>query len=103
MVSDATPAPRVPCPRCDGALVGTIVRTAIWQGERMAVVQDIPAHTCTGCGEQFYDDDVSDALRKLNELGFPEGEARTTMVVPVFSLEGRIRKRGILPEDVHVD
>jgi YgiT-type zinc finger domain-containing protein len=79
------------------------VNTAIWQGERMAVVEDIPALVCGGCREQYFDDDVSDALRVLNERGFPESEAKATRVVPVFSLEGRIRIRAPLPEDVHVD
>ncbi len=93
----------LPCPRCGAALAETRVRTAIWQGERVALVEDIPALVCGGCAEQFYDDDVSDALRKLNEQGFPEHEAEHTIEVPVFSLTGRIRKRGTLPEDVYVD
>jgi len=103
MTSDPSGGPVALCPRCREALVETTVRSAIWQGPRMAVVEDIPALVCSGCAEQFYDDDVSDALRKLNELGFPEEQAKATMVVPVFSLEGRIRTRRELPEDVHVD
>lgn len=75
----------------------------MWQGDRLAVVEDVPAHVCPSCLEQFYDDDVSDALRKLNEQGFPESDAREIIRVPVFSLEGRIRRRKELPEDVHID
>lgn len=79
------------------------MRTAIWQGDRLAVVEDIPALVCRSCGEQYYDDDVSEALRRLNEAGFPDAEARAIIEVPVFSLEGRIRKRKPLPEDTYVD
>lgn len=79
------------------------VRTAIWQGDRLAVVEDVPAHACRDCGEQFYDDDVSEALRRLSEAGFPPGEAERTIVVPVFTLRERIRKRMNLPEDTYVE
>ncbi len=79
------------------------MRTAIWQGERLAVVEDVPAQVCQECMEQYYDDDVSDALRTLNERGFPVSEAKETIEVPVFTLEGRIRKRGDMEEDVYVD
>ena len=91
------------CPRCDGQLVATTMRTAVWQGERLAVVEDVPAQVCQQCMEQYYDDDVSDALRVLNETGFPASEARETIQVPVFSLKGRIRTRGTPEEDAHVD
>ena len=91
------------CPSCREPLESSTVRTAVWQGDRLAVVEDVPAHVCPSCREQYYDDDVSDALRRLNELGFPEDEAREIIEVPVFSLEGRIRKRKELPEDVYID
>jgi len=68
------------------------VRTAIWQGEHLAIVEDIPAHVCSGCLEQFYDADVSDALRRLTEHGFPRDRAQREITVPVFSLEGRVRR-----------
>lgn len=78
------------------------MRTAIWQGDDLAVVEDVPARFCQECVEQYYDDDVTDALRVLNETGFPEAEAKEMIEVPVFSLKGRIRKRGAPtpPEDV---
>lgn len=69
------------------------MRTAIWQGDRLAVVEDIPAYVCSGCLEQFYDDDVSDALRRLTENGFPADAAQRQISVPVFTLEGRVRRR----------
>ncbi len=90
------------CPRCGEPLAAQTVRTAIWQGERLAVVEDIPAFVCSGCLEQFYDDDVSDALRRLTEHGFPGDDALREIAVPVFSLDGRVRRRAAA-EDADVD
>lgn len=79
------------------------MRTAIWQGDRVAIVEDIPAHVCADCGEQYYDSPVSDALRRLAEEGFPSRLAKATITVPVFSLRGRVGRKTELPEDVYVD
>ena len=79
------------------------MRTAIWHADRVAIVEDIPAHVCSACMEQFYDEDVSDALRTLMENGFPAEAAVKEISVPVFSLKGRIRKRQELAEDVYVE
>lgn len=69
----------------------------------MAIVEDIPALVCGSCMEQYYDEDVSDALRQLIERGFPASEAARQVVVPVFSLAGRVRSRALLPDDTHLD
>jgi YgiT-type zinc finger domain-containing protein len=64
-----------------------MVKTAIWQGERLFLVEDIPAQVCDSCLEQFYDDDTTDALRRLTEDGFPGARSKREILVPVFSLE----------------
>ena len=79
------------------------MRTAIWQGDRVAIVEDIPAQICPACGEQCYDGPVSDALRRLAEDGFPARAASSEILVPVFSLKGRIKEHRELPEDIYVD
>jgi YgiT-type zinc finger domain-containing protein len=94
MTSEGMGRPRALCPRCNEPLQERTTRSAIWQGDRLAVVEGIPALVCWPCAEQYYDDDVSEALRRLNESGFPEAEAVRTISVPVFTLEGRIRERG---------
>ncbi len=92
-----------PCPSCAGTMQAKTMRTAVWQGDRVAIVEDIPAHVCNACNEQYYDGPVSDALRRLAETGFPRERARTEIVVPVFSLKGRVREPRAIPEDVYVD
>ncbi len=84
-------------------MTATAVRTVFWRDDRPAIVEDIPAHVCGTCMEQFYDDDVSEALRRLAEDGFPASAATQEVVVPVFSLKGRIRPRRKLPNDSYVD
>ena len=84
-------------------MVARTMRTAIWQGDRVAIVEDVPALVCGKCNEQFYDEPVSDALRRLAEDGFPAHAATSEMVVPVFSLKERIREPKQMPEDVYLD
>ena len=102
-MSDTLSVPSPACPRCGEPLVASTVKTAVWQGDQVALIEDIPAHICSGCLEQFYDDDVSDAMRRLAETGFPAAEATRQMSVPVFSLAGRIRQRAEMPDDSFVD
>jgi YgiT-type zinc finger domain-containing protein len=91
------------CPRCGGELTATMVRSAVWRGDSVAIIEDIPALVCSGCLEQFYDDDVSEAMRRLAENGFPPQDAVRQVTVPVFSLAPRVRRRAALPEDSFVD
>jgi YgiT-type zinc finger domain-containing protein len=102
-MSEQADASREACPRCGGVLSAATVRTTIWQGERVAIVEDIPAHVCDACLEQFYDDNVSEALRRLAEEGFPTAKAEREIRVPVFSLAGRIVSRPTLPDDTYID
>ena len=100
--SDSRLAPAL-CPRCNAVLTAATVRSSFWQGDRVAIVENIPAHVCSACVEQFYDDEVSEALRRLAEEGFPSEQATREIVVPVFSLEGRLLNRPALPDDTYVD
>jgi len=80
------------CPRCDQPMRSAIVKTAIWAGERLVIVEDIPAQVCDSCVEQFYDEETTNALRGLTEDGFPQAEAEREMIVQVFSLGPRSAK-----------
>ncbi len=101
--AEQPPVAAVLCPRCGGALAARIVKSAFWSPSGVVVVEDIPAQVCDICVDQFYDDSVSDALRRLAEQGFPADQATSSMVVPVFSLTGRIIERPELPEDVFLE
>jgi len=64
------------------------VKTAIWRGERLFVVEDVPAFVCDLCVEQFYDPGVTEMLRKWTQDGFPMADVQREILVPVFSLAG---------------
>ncbi len=66
----------------------SLVKTAIWVDDRLFVVENIPAQVCDSCADQFYDDDTTDALRRMTEERFPAAKATGEILVPVFSLEG---------------
>ncbi len=92
-----------PCPRCGGDMHPANVKTAIWREERVFVVEDIPAQVCASCMEQFYDEETTDALRRLTEETFTSAEPVREIVVPVYSLEGRIHRREFAEDEVPVD
>jgi hypothetical protein len=37
----------------------------LWLGERLIVIEDVPARVCRGCGETFYDEDILSRVEKL--------------------------------------
>lgn len=88
----------VPCPRCSQPMRSASVKTVIWQGDQLFVVEDIPAQVCGSCMEQYYDENVTDALRRLTEDKFPAEEIKREVMVPFFSLEGRIQIRNAPPD-----
>ena len=53
--------------------------------------------------EQFYDDDTTDALRRLTEEGFASATPKRELLVPIFSLEGRIIRPARSEDDLYVD
>jgi len=91
----------VACPRCGGIMCSATVKTAIWRDDRLFVVEDIPAQVCDSCMEQFYDEETTDALRRLTEEGFSSLKPKKEVVVPIFSLEGRIVRRTSSPEETN--
>ncbi len=79
-----------PCPRCGKDMRPGLVKTAMWQGERMLVIEDIPAQICDSCIEQFYDEEVTDRLRRFAEDGAPFADLKGEILVPVYSLKAQI-------------
>jgi YgiT-type zinc finger domain-containing protein len=90
------------CPQCGQTMRAEKVKTAIWRDERLFVVEDVPACVCDSCMEQYYDDWVTEALRRLTENGFSTAKVKREIVVPVFSLEEQqyLPPRKELPDDV---
>ncbi|MGZ5071679.1 MAG: YgiT-type zinc finger protein [Usitatibacter sp.] len=83
------------CTSCGGTDVHTAeVRSAFFEGERLVVVEGIPALVCSTCGGHFYDDTTVVVLDLLRGEGFPEQYARSELRVPVFSFGERLAPKG---------
>ncbi|MGB8397385.1 YgiT-type zinc finger protein [Bradyrhizobium sp.] len=79
------------CPSCGSSDIGMAeVRSAFFHGDRLVVVDDIPALVCSYCNEQFYDDRTVVVLDLLRGEGFPAESARGEIKVPVFSFRDRL-------------
>lgn len=82
----ATTQSEVVCPQCGSRSVKpAVVRSAFWHGDRLVVVEDLPALTCGACHEQFYDDATVTILDLMRGQGFPPDNAARSLTVPVFS------------------
>jgi YgiT-type zinc finger domain-containing protein len=85
------PLPRDQCPLCASThLRDALVKSAIWQNERLVVVENIPALVCNTCGERYYDDVTSSTLNLMQADGLSDGEADYFIRIPVFSFKGGI-------------
>jgi len=79
------------CSQCGGSdLRTTSARSAFWEGDRLVVIEDIPAIVCADCQEQHYDDTTVVYIDRLRGDGFPPDKARREIVVPVFSLRDAV-------------
>ncbi len=90
------------CSYCGGSTREDLVKSCLWEGGSVFLMEDIPARVCEKCYEQFYDEETVARIEKLRRDGFPRGTASRVIEVPVFSLSspekpaGR-RKRGKRP------
>jgi YgiT-type zinc finger domain-containing protein len=79
------------CEQCGSADIhGESVRSAFWHGDRLVVVEDVPALVCRNCREQFFDDATVLLIDLLRGEGFPPDQARRELRVPVFSYRDRV-------------
>ena len=79
----------VPCHRCQKLTHAAIVRSNVWSGDNLIVVEDVPAQVCEACQEQYYDSLTEDALRTLIHDNLKSATPKRVMEVPVYSLEGK--------------
>jgi len=83
------------CQTCSGGILAQeAVNTALWEGDRLIVVENIPALVCQQCGERYYEDEVAMALDMMRGGGFSETSATRVMSVPVFSFRTPSRTLG---------
>jgi YgiT-type zinc finger domain-containing protein len=85
--ASTTPPAADRCPYCDAATRHDIIRLALWEGDRLVVIDGVPARVCEGCFEQFFDDGVTFKIDYLRGLRFPAARADRVLEVPVFAFD----------------
>lgn len=80
---------QVTCDECGGTTEQDFVSMTLWAPGGLVVIEDVPAHVCGVCGEQFYDDPTQAKLRELASSGFSRKNVVREMTVPVYSLGER--------------
>jgi YgiT-type zinc finger domain-containing protein len=73
----------VRCPKCERPMRPGQVNTAMWYGQKVVLVEDIPAMVCDYCSEQYYDDETTEGLMRLTEEGCQLSEQTGEVLVPV--------------------
>lgn len=77
------------CSGCGKPTTEKIVQVTMWNGNRLVVIEDVPARICEGCQEQYYDADVGEEILRLSGEGFPKEKMVREITVPVFQLPPR--------------
>lgn len=86
MSSEAAVSATPSCEVCGGTTHETELNVTLWDGDRLVVVEDVPAAICDQCQEQFYDERSAQQIKALMQRGFPEEDAVREISVPVFRL-----------------
>jgi YgiT-type zinc finger domain-containing protein len=92
-----------PCDLCGSETHEDVVQAAFCLDEGWIAVENIPAWTCQGCGEHFYDEPTAGKIEKL--LTAPAGKPKREVAVSVFSLtevelpKGESRAQAVDDED----
>lgn len=72
--------PMKACYYCKGALRTGRVRSIRERDQQVFVVDDVPAHVCTQCGEEFFEGWV---LEEMDRLMSTRSDADAQMTIPV--------------------
>ena len=70
------------CLMCGGKTVKKIVTTEYWWGEKLTLIENVPAWVCDTCGEQFFEPDVCKELDRLRDI---PPVVKKTIKVPVYN------------------
>ena len=74
------------CLICGGKTVKKIVTTENGWGEKLTIVENVPAWVCDTCGEQFFEPRICEELDRLRDT---PPVAKRTIQVPVYSFPGK--------------
>lgn len=79
------PGPLCTCTSCGtGTLRREKVKTALWRGDDLVVIEDIPALVCIRCGERYFEDETAMALDMMQAGQGGQGTPPRRISVPVY-------------------
>lgn len=82
----ATPAQHEGCINCAGdTLQRDRISTALWRGDDLVVIEDIPALVCRICGERYFEDEVAMAMDMMRAGRGAKGAPTRILPVPVYT------------------
>ncbi len=70
------------CYFCGGKTELRRVTAENWWGEKLALVENVPAWVCTDCGEPYFE---AETCKQLDRLRAAPPPARKTVEVPVYA------------------
>jgi YgiT-type zinc finger domain-containing protein len=71
------------CYFCKGKVRKQTIQHVYHWGEKLFILEDVPAEVCQQCGETYFEPEVLEAMDKLAS---GEIKPKDTLPVPVFSL-----------------
>ena len=72
------------CKYCGFGTYEDVIKAALWTDGGLVVIEDIPARLCEGCGEQFFEEKVTQSIEKV--LACLAAKAKQRIRVPVYSM-----------------
>ena len=86
MMQQAEPEWLSDCTSCTGGkLRRDRISTALWRGDRLLVIEDIPALVCARCGERYFEDETAMALDMMRVGDVAEDLPARVISVPVYT------------------
>ena len=71
-----------------------------WKG-RYVLIENVPAHVCTQCGEQYYDADVAETMDQIMRTSESELGAKREICIPVVEMPTTYPSPGLAGAAVH--
>lgn len=70
------------CHLCGGDTEQQKVTAENWWGEKLALVENVPASVCINCGEKYFD---AETCKRLDQLRRRPPDVERTVEVPVYA------------------
>ena len=61
-----------------------VIKAAFWTNIGLILIEDIPAQLCEGCGEQFFEEEITQRIQQV--IKNPVAKAKRQIRVPAYSL-----------------